>query len=489
MAIRHYYTVIVGSGPGGLGVAEMLKHDPIMSPSTLILEKGNPLDQRVCAVREGKKCRSCEPCNILSGIGGAGPYTDGKICLYPQDLGQLFSNPPGVDNKNEEISSKIDDYLRRCQQVWLSHGANDIREITVDEKMEALKTDALRHGINYICYPVLHIGSDGAAEVIRRYMEHLADSGITIETKANVVSIRKTEREFQIKYEKVTPDGGTENQEVTCDFLVLALGREMQKTAHVNQLVRDLQPLAFKPKNLEIGCRVEVPYQLMEDVIRITFDPKFVMVATTYQDSVRTFCTCHRGKVVREGSCVNGHIDRSQVTQNTNFALLVRWPLGTLLLDDAMDYGATIAKLTLSLGRGKPVIQRLGDLRRGVCSTDESIKRSHVKPSLRLGWMVEPGDIASCYPRRITVDILEGLDKLGTVVAGINDDQNLLYAPEIKPTCVVQLKEGVKTEIPNLYVCGDFSGHTRGIAQAMCMGIMVGEDILKEKEHLQLRLN
>ena len=77
---------------------------------------------------------------------------------------------------------------------------------------------------------------------------------------------------------------------------------------------------------------------------------------------------------------------------------------------------------------------------------------------------------------------------LSSVIEGINNNENLLYAPEIKPTCSVGLKEGIKTEVPNLYICGDFSGYTRGIAQATCMGIMVGEDILNEvRKGFQLR--
>lgn len=488
MSVEHYYVAIVGSGPAGLAVADVLKTDPILSAHTLILEKGNSLDERTCVVKNGMKCRSCEPCNIISGVGGAGPYTDGKICLYQQDLRELFSQSKDEDNDDKATSEKIQEYLEKCKAIWTSHGVSDAKEIQRSPEMERLKTESLKHGIDYICYPVLHIGSDGAAEVLDKYVNSLTNMGIELKERANVIAVKRLNNEFQITYESVDSSGEKETRTITSDFLVLALGRYMQKTAHLSQLFNELKPLNFRPNNLEIGCRVEVPHQIMEDITEITFDPKFIMITPTYQDTVRTFCTCRRGNVVREGNYVNGHIDRSKLTDNTNFALLARWPLDTLLLDDAMDFGSTIAKLTLSSGKGKPIIQRLGDLRRGLPSTKESIRKSHIKPTLRLNRLVEPCDIASCYPRRIVVDILEGLEKLDNIVKGVNDDQNLLYAPEIKPTCVIELKEGVKTEIPNLYVCGDFSGYTRGIAQAMCMGIMVGEDIIKEKENLQLRL-
>ena len=145
-----------------------------------------------------------------------------------------------------------------------------------------------------------------------------------------------------------------------------------------------------------------------------------------------------------------------------------------------MDYGNTIAKLTLSQGNGKPLVQRLGDFRKGIPSTNENISKSYIKPTLRRGRNVVPGDITSCYPRRIVKDIIEGLEKLDKIIKGVNSDQTLLYAPEIKPTCIVTLTDRVKTEEPQFYVCGDFWGYTRGISQAMIMGMMVGEDILNE---------
>lgn len=480
MSIRHYYVVIVGSGPAGLGVAELLRKNPTLSAKTLILEKGNPLEERTCPARQGKKCAFCNPCNVLSGVGGAGPYTDGKICLYQQDLRDLFRRSEENDN-NDAVMESIDRHLRNVQRIWKSHGAGDLREVKVSKEVGALRVKSYRHGVKFIRYPVLHIGSDGAIKVISHYISELQKAGIEVREMSEVVSVKRVQKvteRFQITYTDRRSLDGTKTKEVTADVLVLALGRNMQRPAYIDKLLPDLE-VKFKPKNLEIGCRVEVPCEIMEDATQTTFDPKFELVTRTYQDKVRTFCTCHKGKVVREGPCVNGHTDKNRLTHNTNFALLVRWPLDGLILDDAMDYGNTIAKLTLSQGKGRPIIQRIVDLVKGVPSTSDSIRKSYIKPTLRLDHLVTPGDISACYPRRIVVDLCEGLQALDKVIEGIGNDQNLLYAPEIKPTCSVRLKDGVKTPVSNLYVCGDFSGYTRGIAQAMCMGMMVGEDILR----------
>lgn len=57
MTMEHYFVAIVGSGPAGLGVAEVLRTDAVLASRTLILEKGKSLNDRVCAVKEGKPYR------------------------------------------------------------------------------------------------------------------------------------------------------------------------------------------------------------------------------------------------------------------------------------------------------------------------------------------------------------------------------------------------------------------------------------------------
>ena len=101
MVSKNYSIIIVGSGPAALGVADVLKENQTILRHTLIIEKGRAVDERSCAIKEGKKCVDCSPCNVVCGLGGAGPYTDGKICFYPQSLGKLF--PKSGDNENGNV--------------------------------------------------------------------------------------------------------------------------------------------------------------------------------------------------------------------------------------------------------------------------------------------------------------------------------------------------------------------------------------------------
>lgn len=117
-------------------------------------------------------------------------------------------------------------------------------------------------------------------------------------------------------------------------------------------------------------------------------------------------------------------------SNNTNFAFLTRIEL-TEPVEDTTAYGKSIAQLATTIGGGKPLIQRLGDLRRGGRrSTWARIRRSDVEPTLK---HVTPGDIAMALPHRVVTNIIEGLEKLDRVLPGVASDHTLLYAPpEIK---------------------------------------------------------
>jgi uncharacterized FAD-dependent dehydrogenase len=209
------------------------------------------------------------------------------------------------------------------------------------------------------------------------------------------------------------------------------------------------------------------------------YDAKFRVRTPTYDDMIRTFCTNPRGFVVAEDHgdfvLVNGHAENEKKTRNTNFALLVRIEL-TDPVEDTTEYGRAIAKLANTIGGGKPILQRLKDLRAGRRSTLDRIRRVPIEPTLR---DITPGDISMALPHRVVVDLLEALETLDRVMPGVASGSTLLYAPEIKfYDTRYRVREGMETELPGFYVAGDASGHSRGIVFAALTGILAARQIL-----------
>src|SRR5574344_1892848 len=83
---------IVGGGIGGLMCAyELIINNPNLK--ICILEKGYPIDSRVCPASNGKPCAHCSICSITSGMAGSGAYSDGKFNLgtaYGGTLGEVL---------------------------------------------------------------------------------------------------------------------------------------------------------------------------------------------------------------------------------------------------------------------------------------------------------------------------------------------------------------------------------------------------------------
>ena len=71
--------VIVGAGPSGLFTAyELITKNKNLKVT--ILDEGRKVKTRVCPMNKlGVPCQNCNPCNILSGYGGAGTFSDGKL--------------------------------------------------------------------------------------------------------------------------------------------------------------------------------------------------------------------------------------------------------------------------------------------------------------------------------------------------------------------------------------------------------------------------
>ena len=72
-----YDVIIVGGGPAGLFAAYYLSEHSDFR--VLLIEKGKSSLKRNCPINTYQECIKCKPCNILSGIGGAGLFSDGKL--------------------------------------------------------------------------------------------------------------------------------------------------------------------------------------------------------------------------------------------------------------------------------------------------------------------------------------------------------------------------------------------------------------------------
>ena len=92
MTNNSYDVIIIGAGPSGIFCAyELIRQKPEMK--ILMIEKGRPIEKRVCPKRTTKVSKICKPCSITTGFAGAGAFSDGKLSLSPDVGGNLPDIP------------------------------------------------------------------------------------------------------------------------------------------------------------------------------------------------------------------------------------------------------------------------------------------------------------------------------------------------------------------------------------------------------------
>ena len=443
----------MGAGPAGLFAAHELSKKSKLS--VLVVEMGREIEKRACPAVETGKCIRCEPCHIMSGVGGAGGMSSGTLNLR-YDIGGDLSELTKSVAKAQRLVEEVD-------AIFLEHGAPKEVYGGNEEEVEKLTRRAAAAGVRFIPIPQRHIGSEYLPDVIGSFKRKLQGQGVKFVLNTRVEKIGKGEAIIKGK-------------RVKAKYILAAPGR-----VGAVWFAEQAQALGIELKHgpIDVGVRVEVPAVVMEPVIKVSRDPKFHIITKTFDDFVRTFCVNFMGYVMEERYDdyvgVNGHSLRAKKSTNANFAFLTRVEL-TQPVTDTTAYGRSIAYLATTIGGGLPLLQRLGDLRKGRRSTWERVERGHVKPTLR---SVTPGDISMALPGRIVTNILEGLERLDQVIPGVASDSTLLYAPEVKLYSMeVTVDEHMETNVPNLFVAGDGAGLSRGIITAAATGLLAARGIL-----------
>lgn len=464
-----YDVAIVGAGPAGLFSAYQLITEN-KNLKVAVLDKGSCVKNRVCPMnKNGVPCKNCNPCAILAGYGGAGTFSDGKLNFIPRlgksDLTKYMSETEAYKliDDTEEIFNKF----KMDASIYPSN---------MDEAVEIRKKVAIA-GAKLLLIKQKHLGSDHLPEYIDGICEYLENNGVTLIDRANVLDIRSLATDKHI----VTYKKGKNEVELEAKNVIVAPGRTGAKWV---QELADKYEIPYLSQSIEIGVRVEVRRDIMESITNVIYDPTIFIKTKTYGDEIRTFCTNPGGFVAKENYygfiCVNGHALKEVKSNNTNFAFISKVNL-TEPVTNTRLYGESIARIANVMGDGKPIIQSLKDLKSGRRSEWHRINKGFIEPTLK---DCVAGDLALVLPHRIISNILEGLETLDKIIPGVNNDDTLLYGPEIKFfSNEIETDNNFKLKNTNIYFIGDGAGKAGNIVTAAATGLVAARDILKESKN------
>jgi len=448
---KKYDYLIVGAGPAGMFAAhELAKLDKNKKKSILLIDLGEKIENR-------------KPSQVMSGIGGAGTFSDGKIHFSPTLSHEKAFHL--IDIKDYQL---ILDYV---DEILTSFGVDSEYYPKDSNEVRKLMEEAQKNDIDLVPRRIRHVGTDKLKEVMQKFETELEASGVEILPNTEIVDII-------IENGKCIGVKTIDDKTISANKILLAPGRI--RASWLQKMAKKYD-LKYVYDIVEVGVRIEFPSFVMNKFSDQMYEAVFKIRTNTFDDIVRTFCPCPNGMVATETYddfvCVNGHSNSNHISENSNFAFLCEVRL-TDPVENTIAYAKSIAQVASTIGGGKPLIQRLSDLKRGQRSTWTRINKSLIKPSLM---DVTPGDLAMALPYRILKNILEGLEQLDKIMPGINAGSTLLYAPEVKfRTTKFATNKNLETDnVKELFVAGDAAGLSGSITGAAVTGIMAARGMLK----------
>lgn len=463
-----YDTIIVGCGPAGIFTAlEMIKRGS--EKKILMLEKGQSVERRYCPKAKTGHCVHCDPCAITTGFSGAGAFSDGKLSLSSSVGGAL----PELLGYEE-----VDQLIAYADSIYLSFGADpEVEGAKETPEKREIRRKAIEAGLQLVDCPIRHLGTEKARDLYLAIERYLLEHGVEIrfgyECNDVILDGKKCVGV------RAKPYHGGEEEEILGRDIVIAAGR---RGADWLEKICAKYDIAHAPGPVDVGVRVEVRNEVMEELNRNLYEAKLIGYPGPFKDKVRTFCQNPGGFVAQENydgglAVVNGHSYKETKSPNTNVSILCshnfREPFNQPIL-----YAQKIGELTNMLGNGQILVQRFGDILDGKRTWQGELSRSNVKPTLP---DAVAGDITAAMPYRTMTDIIAFLKAVDHVVPGFASPETLLYSPEIKfYSNRIKMDKSLTTNVANLFCLGDSSGWTRGLMMASVMGVVLGKRLAEE---------
>jgi uncharacterized FAD-dependent dehydrogenase len=426
--------LIVGAGVAGINAATKLVDNGYPGELITILDKGNDPINRL-------------PEEVMTGMLGAGGWSDGKL-TYHTSIGGQLAKYCGEEKAMELMKQVVDNFTRfhpKPEEIFMSDP---------QEEPEFIKP---YFGLRM--FPVWHIGSNFLHEIAKTWYQYLLDKGVNFSWNVEVTNIDFKNR--MINYEQ----GGDSYTAINAyDELIFAVGKSGIDFA---QQLADDYKLPNEPKSVQIGVRFEAPQKYFQKLIDISYD--FKLYQKFDNVSLRSFCTNNNAAYVAVEETYgdlsyNGHAKKGEEFRNdmTNFGILME----IKGIEDPFKWSRDVVGKLQFNGKGLYYSPS-----RTVSKTSEGTDVTAYQVEFLDGFKEAMGEYADY--------VLNFIDNMNSVF-NFGDDWGM-YIPEVKylsPEPLVNYTDLSLTEYPNVHFVGDALS-ARGITVSGAHGIYVAESLIK----------
>jgi uncharacterized FAD-dependent dehydrogenase len=426
--------VIIGAGVAGINAATKLVDNGYPGELITILDKGNDPINRL-------------PEEVMTGMLGAGGWSDGKL-TYHTSIGGQLAKYCGEEKAMELMKQVVDNFTRfhpKPEEIFMSDP---------QEEPEFIKP---YFGLRM--FPVWHIGSNFLHEIAKNWYSYLLDKGVDFRWNTEVNSI-----DFEDRWVKCNDSDFISY--IGYDELIFAVGKSGIDFA---QKLADDYKLPSEPKSVQIGVRFEAPQKYFQKLIDVSYD--FKLYQKFDNVSLRSFCTNNNAAYVAVEETYgdlsyNGHAKKGEEFRNnmTNFGILME----IKGIEDPFTWSRDVVSKLQVDGKGL-----------------------YYSPNrTRTPGLTSEGTTVSAYPVDTLVKFYEVLGEYATYVHDFilsmdkvfefGDDWGM-YMPEVKylsPEPLVNYDDLSLTEYPNVHFAGDALS-ARGITVSGAHGIYIAENLIK----------
>ena len=437
--------VIVGAGVAGINAA------------TKLVDNGYP-GELITIIDMGKDPYNRKPEEVMTGMLGAGGWSDGKLTYHTAIGGQL-SKYTGEEKAMELMDQVITNFKRfhpKPEEVQCSN--------------PDAEPDFIKPYFGLRLFPVWHVGTDYLSEIAKNWYDYLVSKGVKFSWNLKVTKIDFNLGIFDVESNEYTTQQDCDNCTGVYDELIFAVGKSGIDFAQ--QLAQDYK-LPDEPKSVQIGVRFEAPQEHFQKLIDISYDFKLYRKFDDEGVSLRSFCTNNNAAYVAVEKTYgdhsyNGHAKKDEAYRNnmTNFGILME----INGIEDPFTWSREVVNKLQSSDTGLYYSPS-----RTPSTTSEGNNVSATQINLdTLTHVVEP-TMGGYF--KYVMDFIEDMKK---VFPTLGDDWGM-YIPEVKylsPEPLVNYNDLSLTKYPNVHFVGDALS-ARGITVSGAHGIYVAESLIK----------
>jgi uncharacterized FAD-dependent dehydrogenase len=431
--------VIVGAGVAGINAA------------TKLVDNGYP-GELITVIDMGKDPYQRLPEEVMTGMLGAGGWSDGKLTYHTAIGGQL-SKYTGEDKAMELMDQVITNFKRFHPKP---------EEVQCSDPQE--EPEFIKPYFGLRLFPVWHVGTDYLSEIAKNWYDYLVSKGVKFRWEQKVTHIDFTRNKITIGDKRKEPYSSE-----YYDELIFAVGKSGIDFAQ--QLANEYS-LPDEPKSVQIGVRFEAPQEHFQKLIDISYDFKLYRKFDDGGVSLRSFCTNNNAAYVAVeetygNHSYNGHAKKDEAYRNnmTNFGILME----INGIEDPFTWSRNVVSKLQKYGTGLYYSPS-----RTPSTTSEGNNVTATRISLdTLTHVVEPA--MEGYFKYV-MDFIQDMKK---VFPTLGDDWGV-YIPEVKylsPEVKVNYENLSLIDFPNVHFVGDALS-ARGITVSGAQAIYVAESLL-----------